>query len=106
MAATGAGKTAAPAKAGKAAKKQTYTDLFVARSDGVDWSRKQIIDDMIATAAKDHTDISEPLAETEERNRAWKIKLGKCVKYNLGTNKTDREPHPPGADETTGTNGV
>lgn len=82
-------------KTGKAAKMQAYTDVHVARSDGVAWTRQQIIDDMIATAAKEHTDISDPLKDDEERMRAWMIKLGKFVKFNLGTSKQDRTPDPP-----------
>jgi hypothetical protein len=95
MTSTTGSKTVVPAKAGKPAKKQAYTALYVPRSDGVPWTQQQIMDDMIATAAKENTDISEPLEDDEERMRAWMIKLGKFVKFNLGTNKQDSKHAAP-----------
>ena len=98
MSAAVGGKAAVPAKAAKTAKRQLYTDIYVARSDGVAWTQQQIIDDMAGMGTKDKADIgiSEPLKEDEERKRAWMIKLGKFVKFNLGTDKNDSELGPQG----------
>ncbi len=70
--------------AGKAvARTRPFREALVGRSDGVAYTDDQV------RAGK--PDISAALGEDDEYVRAWQIKLGKAIKYNLGS-KVDDSP--------------
>jgi hypothetical protein len=71
-------------RSSKPTKTQAYVDIFVARSDGVEYSTSDI-----DAKIRGQGLLSEPLDESSEHLRAWEIKLGKTIKFNLGTQPDD-----------------
>lgn len=80
-------------KQGKVDEKQSeLVEIAVGRSDGQDYSTATI---NLKSRSTKGSEISEPVTDTGESDhlRAWQIKLGKAVKYNLGI-ESDSEFNP------------
>ncbi len=68
------------AKTTKGGRTKICTPIFVARSDGVEYSKN----DISAKIRGGEDVLSDALDGDNEHVRAWMIKLGKVIKYNLG----------------------
>lgn len=62
---------------------QRYREILVARSDGVGYSTQQI-----NSASRSTQPVGDPLPDTHDYARSWAVKLGKAIKYNLGSSSS------------------
>lgn len=59
---------------------QSYREILIARSDGVSYTTQQLND-----ASRSAQPVGDALDDSHEFVRSWSVKLGKAIKYNLGS---------------------
>ncbi|CAK7211720.1 hypothetical protein SBRCBS47491_001211 [Sporothrix bragantina] len=89
--AASSGPTSASSQAasnGSHASLQTYREIFIARSDGIGYTTQQLND-----ASRSAQPVGDALDDSHEFVRSWTVKLGKAIKYNLGSAAAGADPN-------------
>ncbi|CAK7266555.1 hypothetical protein SEPCBS119000_002090 [Sporothrix epigloea] len=67
---------------------QKYREILIARSDGVGYTTQQLND-----ASRSAQPVGDALGDSHEFVRSWTAKLGKAIKYNLGSAAAGTDPN-------------